>query len=135
MSKFKPGQSGNKAGRPKGTSQAAKLRQAIESDLPTIIMALAEAAKGGDVSAARLLLDKSMPNLKPTSIPEPVPGMTGATLSEQGKSILAGVANGTLSADNAQALLASLTSLSKIREVDELERRLTKLEEASKDDH
>lgn len=36
--------------------------------------------------------------------------------------------------DQAQAMLASLASLSKIREVDEIERRISALEESYNDD-
>ena len=66
MSKFLPGQSGNPNGRPKGTGTIAKLREAIQDEIPEIIDALVVAAKSGDVSAAKILIDKVIPTLRPS---------------------------------------------------------------------
>ena len=73
---FNKGQSGNPKGRPKGTSQAAKLRQAIEGDLSDIITALVESAKAGDTSAAKLLLDRAIPALRPQQQAVIIPGIS-----------------------------------------------------------
>lgn len=62
---FKKGQSGNPAGRQKGDSHAGKLRKALENDLPDIIQSVVDAAKGGGMQAARLLLDRSISAMKP----------------------------------------------------------------------
>lgn len=44
MARFKPGQSGNPAGKPKGTiSKVTKLRQSIEKDVPAILLKRVEA--------------------------------------------------------------------------------------------
>lgn len=45
MSKFKPGQSGTPAGRPKGTGEVALGRKAIQDDLPAIIDAMVKQAR------------------------------------------------------------------------------------------
>ena len=66
MSKFLPGQSGNPNGRPKGTGTIAKLREAIQEEIPEIIDTLVSAAKSGDVSAAKILIDKVIPTLRPS---------------------------------------------------------------------
>ena len=134
MAKFTPGKSGNPRGRKPGASHAGKLRSAIEKDIPAIIATLTEAAKNGDVSAARLLLDKALPNLKPVAISQPVDGVSAGTLSEKGEAVLSNVASGNISAEQAQALLTALASLGKIKETDELERRLIALEEAMNDE-
>jgi len=69
MSKFLPDQSGNPNGRPKGTGTIAKLREAIQDEIPEIIDALVAAAKSGDVSAAKILIDKVIPTLRPVNSP------------------------------------------------------------------
>ena len=69
MARFLPGQSGNPSGRPKGTGSVAKLREAIQEEMPEIIDAVVSAAKAGDISAAKILIDKVIPTLKPVNSP------------------------------------------------------------------
>jgi len=68
--KFKPGQSGNLKGRPKDKTLATQLRKAIVDDMPDIVSKLVELAKGGDMQAAKLLLDRVCPTLKPQAMLE-----------------------------------------------------------------
>ena len=63
---FKKGQSGNPAGKPVGAvSKQTKLRRSIEKDVPEILAAMVAQAKSGDIQAAKLLLDRTLPSLKP----------------------------------------------------------------------
>ncbi len=126
---YKPGQSGNPRGRPKGTSPAAKLSKAIEQDLSGIIAAMVDSAKTGDTSAAKLLLDRVIPALKPLQQPVRINGLSGKTLSNQGSAIITAMGAGNLSSEQAQDMLSSLVRLSKLIEIDEIERRLSALEE------
>ena len=129
---FTKGQSGNPSGRPKGTSQAGKLRKAIEGDLPDIIAALVSAAKTGDTSASKLLLDRVMPSLKPMQ--QAVSVDVRGSLSDQGASIVAAMGAGTIAPEHAQSMLAGIASLSKIIEIDDFDRRITELEKHSAED-
>ena len=51
--RWKPGESGNPAGRRPGSGKVAELRESIAEHIPEIVSRLVEAAKGGDVGAAR----------------------------------------------------------------------------------
>lgn len=125
---FKKGRSGNPAGRPPGVGRNAELRKAIAEDLPSIIQAMVQAARGGDVGAARLLLDRALPALKPEAAPLTLPGLGAGSLSARAEAVLASVARGELSHDAGAALVASIGGLAKIQELSELEARLTALE-------
>ena len=61
---WQPGTSGNPAGRPPGSGKVAKLRAEIAEHVPDIVAQLVESAKGGDVQAARLLLERVLPPVK-----------------------------------------------------------------------
>jgi len=62
--RWQKGQSGNPAGRKPGTGNVTALREQIAERLPNIIETLAQAAEGGDVQAARILLDRVLPPMK-----------------------------------------------------------------------
>ena len=63
---FKPGQSGNPKGRVKGKPLlVTELRTAIEAKSDEIFQAVINAAINGDMSAAKILIDKICPSLKP----------------------------------------------------------------------
>ena len=76
MAKYLPGQSGNPSDRPKGTGSVAKLREAIQEEMPEIIDTVVSAAKAGDISAAKILIDKVIPTLKPVNSPR-IDGLDG----------------------------------------------------------
>lgn len=128
---FKKGKSGNPAGRRPGTGEVAKLRAAIAERVPDLIGTLIERALGGDVGAARLLLERVVPPLKATEEPAALT-LPDGTLTDQGKAVLSAVADGTLAPGQGAALLTSLGALAKLTEVDEFERRIAALEERSK---
>ncbi len=125
--RWSKGMSGNPAGRKPGSGVAGKLRAAIAADVPDILRGLATAAKGGDVGAARLLLERVLPALKPVEEPTAV-DLPGATLADQGRATLGAIAAGHLAPAQGAALLASLASLAKLVETDELAARVAALE-------
>lgn len=131
MAKFKPGQSGNPLGKPKGAvSKMTKLRQSIESDLPEILAAVITAAKSGDTTAAKLLLDRTLPVIKPTDQAVNLK-LAGDDLAASGRLILEATGNADITPEQASKLLQGLGSLAKIVEVDELLKRIERLEAAS----
>jgi hypothetical protein len=128
--KFKPGVSGNPGGRKPGSGQIGKLRAAIEQDVPEILATLAAAAKAGDVGAARLLLERSIPALKPSE--EVVKfALAGESLAEKGLVALTAIADGRIAPGQGATVLAALGALAKLVETDELIRRIEALENAN----
>ncbi len=72
MSRFQKGHSGNPAGRPPGTKSAPNLIRDLlrdgvvtEDDLRAVVAAVLAKAKDGDLAAAALLLDRTIPKLRP----------------------------------------------------------------------
>ena len=127
--RWKPGRSGNPAGRRPGSGAVQKLRQAIEDSLPEIIKCLADKAKAGDIGAARLLLERTIPALKPVEAPQALQ-IDANDLSGQAKEIVALAASGQVSLTQATQLVTALGTVGKLIEVDELERRLQILEKS-----
>lgn len=124
---WKPGQSGNPAGRPPGTGQIAKLRASIAEHVPGIVSKLVEQAQGGDVGAARLLLERVLPAVKPMKQEAPIE-LPGGNLTDQGKAVMAAAAAGELAPSQAAQLMSGLGALAKLTETDELVKRVEALE-------
>jgi len=126
--RWKSGESGNPKGRPIGTGEIAKLRDSIAIHLPDIITQLVNNARAGDVQAARLLLERVLPALKPIEQAVVLPLPHGEGFTAQGEAIVRAVADGLLAPSQAAQLLAGLGALARIKEVDELVARITVLE-------
>lgn len=129
--RWQTGESGNPQGRKPGTGKIAQLRESIAHQIPEIIDQLIIKAKEGDVQAARLLLERVIPQVKPSEQAVQINLPEKADLTTQGKYILKAVADGTLMPGQGSALLASLGALAKIKEMDEIEKRLTALEQVN----
>ncbi|MHB1410068.1 MAG: DUF5681 domain-containing protein, partial [Acidovorax defluvii] len=122
------GQSGNPKGRPAGTGEVAKLRAAIAGNVPAILESLTTAALAGDVQAARLLLERALPPIKPVEATQAL-SLPDGTLTDQGRAVLASVAAGELAPGQGAALLGAIGTLARVAEIDELARRIDVLEE------
>lgn len=127
--RWKAGESGNPAGRKPGTSDVAKLRASLAGDVPGILAGLVLAAKSGDVQAARLILERVLPALKPVEQPAVLRLPDGGTLTAKATAVLAAAGAGELAPGQAAQLITALGSLAKITEIDELAARITALEE------
>ena len=131
--KFKKGQSGNPQGRPKGSGLSAQLRAAIEQDAPSIIKAMIEQAKAGDMQAAKALLDRVLPALKPESQAIHLPELVAAgTMAEKARAAIDAAGAGAVSPSAASDLVAAIAGLARVVEVTELQQRLDELERMMK---
>lgn len=124
---WQPGQSGNPRGKKPGCGALQKLRATLAPDVPDILAGLVTAAKGGDVQAARLILERALPALKASEATQPIDLPTGS-LTDQGRAVLAAVAAGELAPGQAAQLLTAISGMAKIVEIDELAQRVQALE-------
>jgi uncharacterized protein DUF5681 len=124
------GQSGNPNGRPRDSGEIGRLRAAIAESIPEIIERMKTAAVEGDVGAARLLLERSIPPIKAVEAVATL-GLPDGPLSDQGRAVLAAAGTGKLSPGQAAQLLAGLGALAKLIETDELAARVAALEECN----
>ena len=127
---WKPGQSGNALGRPKGSGEVGKLRASIAARVPEIVAALMDKALEGDVGAARLLLERAIAPLKGAEQPVMLQLPEGEALTAKAAAVLAAACSGSVEVGQAAALMNALGVMAKIQEVDELAARIAKLEGA-----
>ena len=125
---WQPGQTGNPKGRPPGQSEITRLRSSLASDVSDILAGLVMAAKGGDVQAARLILERILPPIKAIEHALELQLPDGGTLTAKVSAVLSAAAAGNLAPEQAAQLIAALGTLAKINEVDELAARITALE-------
>ncbi len=125
--KFKAGISGNPKGRPKDKTPATLLRKSIIDDMPEIILKLVEQAKNGDTAAAKILLDRCCPALKPQAMNINLP--INGNLAEQGNEIIRATMSGNIPPDVGAQLITALANQGKLIELQELTERIEILEE------
>jgi len=129
---FKPGQSGNPAGKPKGTRNATTL--ALEALLDGQASALTQKAinlaLAGDMAALRLCLDRILPPRKDSPVAFDLPDMK--TLNDAVPAmgaLVKAVGQGDLTPTEAGELTKMVQAFAKIIETAELEERVRTLEE------
>lgn len=132
--RFRPGQSGNPAGRPKGSRHATTLaiEALLEGEAEAITRKAIEAAKAGDLVAIRIVLDRVCPPRKSRSVHVELPKIdsaAGVSLAQQ--EVLNAVSKGELLLDEAQALSGLIEARRKAIEMEDLENRIQELEAKS----
>lgn len=135
---FKKGKSGNPKGRPAGVpNKRGVINNVIEAygkanniDVESkLIASLIKQALAGDTTAAKIIIERMIPAYKPVSRTIKVPGALPPDLVKKAEKILELSLNGTLTLDESKTLLSSLADLMKIKEVLEIEGRISALEE------
>ena len=126
---WKPGQSGNPAGRKPGTGEVAQIRASIAARVPELLAKLMEQALEGDVGAARLLLERAVAPLKGIEQAVELQLPDGGTLTAKASAVLDAAASGAIAPSQAAQIISALGTLAKISEVDELSDRIKALEE------
>jgi hypothetical protein len=109
----------------------AKVREAIGKAMPDILAALVKRAKEGDPQAARLLLERTVPALRPLELPVTVAIPEAGGLVERAEAILLATARGEIAPSQGAALLTALQGVARLVELEELEQRIAALEAAT----
>ena len=128
--RWKPGQSGNPRGKPKGAKdRRTKWRDQLGAELDDVLAALLIAAKEGDVPAIALVLSRCCPPLRPMRELIDLPGLKAdSTPTQLATALIAAAMRGELPSDVASELVQALAAVGRLREVDELAARIAALE-------
>jgi Family of unknown function (DUF5681) len=129
--KFKPGQSGNPDGRPKGARNATTLalEALLDGEAEELTRKAIELAKDGDLAALRICLDRIVPPRKDRHVAFPLPAMNGAADAAKSlASIVAAVGSGELTPSEASELTKLVGGYARVLEVVDHEARLKVLE-------
>ena len=129
---FEKGRSGNPAGKPKGARHKTTLlaEKLLQDDAEAVVKAVVDAAKGGDMTAARLVLDRIAPARRDNPVAFTLPEVTSAADAANAMgSILAAVAAGELTPSEGAEVAKLLDGFTRTLEAKEFERRLHALEQ------
>jgi hypothetical protein len=127
----KPFESGN-PGRPKGARHRATLlaEKLMAGDAEEVVKAVVAKAKGGDMQAARIVLDRICPARRDNPVRFALPAIsTAADAASAMAAVLSAVAAGELTPGEASEVAGLLEAFTRALEVSEIERRLRVLEE------
>lgn len=129
---FRPGISGNPAGKPPGAkNRATVLAQALfDGEAETLTRKIIELAKAGDMQALKVCVDRLCPPMKAQAAPVQVEIPETENISVIANAFIKAAADGRLPPDVAAQLVSAVGTLAHIVEVDELKERLAALEAA-----
>ena len=128
---WKKGESGNPTGKPAGVRNKATVmvQSIMERGAQEIAEAIVGLAKEGDLSAARLVLERLLPPAKERPISLALPSTdTAGGIAEAQQAILQAVAAGDLLLGEGTALAGIVEARRKAVETLQLEQRITALE-------
>ena len=128
---WKKGQSGNPSGKPQGMRNKATMMviNLMEQGAEEITKAVIDAAKGGDLMAARLVIERLAPPLRERPITLNLPSTaTAEGISAAQQAILQAVGVGDLLPGEGATLAGIVEIRRKALETQELESRITALE-------
>lgn len=132
--RFKPGQSGNPAGKPKGARNKATKAMMIllEGETEALTRKAIEKALEGDTAALRICLDRIAP--APRSAAQCINmEIPSGTLTEIARTFVTAAAVGEIPPDIAAQLVSAVASVAKVEEMENVKERLDALERAIKE--
>jgi Family of unknown function (DUF5681) len=129
---FARGRSGNPKGKPKGARHKTTLlaEKLMQDDAENIVNAVLTAARAGDMTAARIVLDRIAPARRDNPVTFALPKIKRpADAVAASAAILSAVADGRLTPGEALEVSKLIEGFVKTIEVAQLEQRLNELEE------
>jgi hypothetical protein len=132
---FKPGQSGNPVGRPKGARNRATIaaEQLLDGEADALTRKAIELAKQGDATALRLCLERILPARKDRPVPFDLPRIeTVADSVMAAAAIATAVAEGELTPMEAAELSKVVDGYTRAVETADLAARIVRLEQTQK---
>jgi hypothetical protein len=130
--RFAPGQSGNPAGKPKGTRHRATLavEALLEGEADKLTRKAVDLALAGDTTALRLCLERIAPPRKDRAVAFALADLVNAEDAVRAMAALVGaVAAGELTPSEASELSRLVEVFTKAVDTHELQQRLTTLED------
>jgi len=131
--RFRQGQSGNPAGKAKGTRNRATqaMMLLLEGETDALTRKAIELALAGDTTALKLCLDRIAPAPKSAAqcIDIEIPS---GTLTDIARAFVMAAANGEIPPDIAAALVSAVASVAKVEEMETIKGRLEAIERALK---
>lgn len=128
---FEKGKSGNPAGKPKGARHKTTLlaEKLMQDDAENIVNAVLKAAHNGDMTAARIVLDRIAPPRRDNSVRFTLPKIERASdAATASAAILSAVADGDLTPAEAGEIVKLIEGFVKTLELTEIDERLKRLE-------
>jgi hypothetical protein len=131
MSKFTKGQSGNPAGRPLGRrDRRVAMREMLQPYADELVAKVVEMAKGGDVAALRICIERLIPPVKEERLSIELPSLVDIqSCADAQKHIVLAVSVGTLLPGEGNALSSLVENQRKSFETLTLEQRLKTVED------
>ena len=129
--RFKPGQSGNPAGKPPGTRSKAlaELDRLGAEGAQKVLEAVLNAAQCGDMTAAAIVLKRCWPEFRGRPVRLQLPAIaTSADVVTASAAVVAAVAAGRISPEEGQAVSAVIDTQRRAIETVELAARIQALE-------
>lgn len=104
--KFKPGESGNPSGRPKGSRNTqTQLIKLLEPHAEQLINKMVEKALEGDPNALRLCIERLLPKAKHNLIESDLPTLEEDNYMETIESILQEMLQGNIASDEGKKII------------------------------
>ena len=129
---FKPGKSGNPAGRPAGSRNRASLAadMLLDGDAEKLTRKAIEMAKEGDTTALRLCMDRILPARKDRHVPFALPKLeTAADAVKASAALVEAVASGDLTPSEAGELSKLVEGFTRAADLHDIQARLERLEQ------